>query len=125
MATASILFRLVLCAEERPGDAWPATVAGLALPAGLPLRAAIRPRAKVDDDRHVRVVLVVLDHLLEELVLELAGDHAIDHPLIVGLLEPCDFRDRAAFGPRTQNRVRDGRCRERPCRPGRPARSTS
>src|SRR5262249_15016393 len=33
----------------------------------------------VDDHRDVRVVLVVLDHLVVELVGELWGDHAIDH----------------------------------------------
>src|SRR5437764_482089 len=57
----------------------------LVLEPRLPLLAAIRPIAAVDDDGHVRVVLVVLHHLGVELVGELAGNDAIDHrPLIVG-----------------------------------------
>src|SRR5690242_1932059 len=89
----AILFRLVLGAEEGPRDARPSAIARLALPARLPLRATVGPRAPVQDDRHVRVVLVVLDHLVEELVLELARDDAIDHALSVGRLEAGDFRD--------------------------------
>jgi hypothetical protein len=34
-----------------------------------------------DDDGHVRVVFVVLDHLVEQLALELPRDHAVDHPV--------------------------------------------
>src|SRR3954454_7763918 len=57
----------------------------LVLEPRLPLLAAVGPIAAVDDDGHVRVVLVVLDHLVLELVGELAGNDAIDHrPLIVG-----------------------------------------
>src|SRR5690348_15674826 len=41
---------------------------------------AIGPLASVDDDRHVRIVPVVLDHLVVQLGLELARDHAVDHP---------------------------------------------
>src|SRR5207244_2957406 len=37
--------------------------------------------ATVDDHRHVRVVLVVLDHLVVELARELPRDHAVDHPV--------------------------------------------
>src|SRR6266513_2998699 len=49
--------------------------------AGAPVRAL----ATVDDHLDVRVVLVVLDHLVVELVGELPRDHAIDHLIrIVG-----------------------------------------
>ena len=44
-------------------------------------RAPVGPRAPVDDDRHVRVVLVVLDEPVVELVLELRGNDAVDHSL--------------------------------------------
>src|SRR4051794_11519456 len=51
----------------------------------LAFAAAIRPVATVDDDGHVRVVPVVVDHLVVELVGQLAGNDAIDHrQLIVG-----------------------------------------
>src|SRR6476660_1972033 len=57
----------------------------LVLEPRLPLLATIGPVAAVDYDRHVRVVLVVVDHLVVELVGELAGNDAVDHrPLIVG-----------------------------------------
>src|ERR1700752_3146145 len=57
----------------------------LVLEPRIPLLAAVSPLAAVDDDGHVRVVLVVLDHLVVQLVLELAGNDAIDHrSLIVG-----------------------------------------
>src|ERR671934_261747 len=52
--------------------------------AGRLARATVGALAAVDDDRHVRVVLVVVDHLVVELVGQLARDHAIDHALIVG-----------------------------------------
>src|SRR5207244_4545887 len=39
----------------------------------------IGARAAVDDHRHVRVVLVVRDHALEELAFEFTRYHAIDH----------------------------------------------
>src|SRR5215212_9555661 len=39
----------------------------------------VRPLAAVDDHGDVRIVLVVLDHLVEQLRLELARDHAVDH----------------------------------------------
>ena len=45
---------------------------------------AIGAFATIDHHRHVRVVTVVLDHLVEELRLELLGDHAVDHRLSVG-----------------------------------------
>ena len=76
---------------------------------GSPARAcpgrAVGALAAVDDDRHVRVVLVVVDHLVVELVGELTRDHAIDHRLlIVGrdrralvALEARDLRDEAAL----------------------------
>src|SRR5215217_2216699 len=95
MATASILF-VGLGLEERAGNAGSTAVACLALPASLARRTPVGPRAAVDDDRDVRVVLVVLDHLLEELVLELARDDAVDHALSVGRLEPRDFRDHSS-----------------------------
>src|SRR6476659_11235984 len=57
----------------------------LVLEPRLAFLPTIGPFAAVDDDGHVRVVLVVLDHLVVELVGELAGNDAIDHrPLIVG-----------------------------------------
>ena len=94
--------------EERARDPRAPPVAQLALAAGLaaPL-AAVRARAAVDDDGHVRVVLVVLDHLVEELVLELARDHAIDHA--------SDCKD----GSRAERSL------ARPVRRPRPARSRS
>src|SRR5215204_5473528 len=92
MATASILF-VGLSLEERTWNPGPAAVSRLALPASLARRTPVGARAAVDDDRDVRVVLVVLDHLFEQLVLELARDDAVDHALSVGRLEPRDFRD--------------------------------
>src|ERR1700751_730294 len=57
----------------------------LVLEPRFPFFAAVGPVAAVDDDGHVRVVLVVLDHLVVELVGELPRNDAIDHgPLIVG-----------------------------------------
>src|SRR5262249_25525025 len=44
---------------------------------------AIGPAAAVDDHRDAGVVGVVRDELVVELRLELTGDHAIDHGLIV------------------------------------------
>src|SRR5436189_244787 len=56
-------------------------VADLALVLDPPASAAaaVGSLAAVDDHGHVRVVLVVLDHLVVELVGELPRDHAIDH----------------------------------------------
>ena len=48
-------------------------------PSGSP----VGPLAPVDDHGDVRVVLVVLDHLVVQLVVELRRDDAIDHALIV------------------------------------------
>src|SRR5215210_2732843 len=67
-------------AREGAGRSRPAAVADGAQPAVLASLAAVVALTAVDHDRHVRVVLVVLDHLVEELVLELSRDHAIDHP---------------------------------------------
>src|SRR5579864_8840045 len=68
--------------RERARDASPAPVADLPLLLVL-ARVLSRPPvgtvAPVDDDGHVRVVLVVLDHLVVQLVGELTGDHAKDH----------------------------------------------
>src|SRR5262245_36123447 len=74
-------FALAFGFEERSRDAWAPAVASHTLAAGLawPALAAVRPLAAIDDDGHVRVVLVVLDHLVEELVGELTRDHAVDH----------------------------------------------
>src|SRR6478672_9887094 len=69
-------------AGKGPGDPRAPAVARLALLEELRLRlpgAAVGALAAVDDHRHVRVVLVVLDHLVEELGLELARNDAIDH----------------------------------------------
>src|SRR5438067_9790857 len=46
---------------------------------------AILALAAVDDHGDVRVVLVVLDHLVVELVRELGRDHAVDHRLSVSV----------------------------------------
>src|SRR5215208_682407 len=78
VATAAILVRRV-GAGERARRSRPAAIADLALPALVPARAPVVALAAVDDDGHVRVVLVVLDHLGVELVLELARNDAIDH----------------------------------------------
>src|SRR4029079_15725890 len=51
-------------------------VAGAALP-------PVGPLAAVDDDRHAGIVGVVGDELVVQLGLELRGDHAVDHGLIV------------------------------------------
>src|SRR6187401_75706 len=86
MATARSLVAALwsLGVEERAGDAWTAPVACLPLTAGLSPVAAIWALATFQDHRHVRIVLVVVDHLVEELGLELSRDHAIDHARIVG-----------------------------------------
>src|SRR6266536_1233463 len=71
---------------ERPRNASPATVPDLALPAVGLLLAPVRALAAVEHDGHVRVVLVVVDHLVEELRLELVRDDAVDHrALSVGM----------------------------------------
>src|SRR5215204_5572021 len=98
--------------REGPRNARPAAVAGLAL---LALRrrlalSAIGALAAVHDHRHVRVVLVVLDHLVEELILELGRDHAIDHALIIGRGSVC---------------ARGERCRGQAFRPPRGAHSSA
>src|SRR5207245_684158 len=61
-------------------------------------RARVRPGAAVDDDLHVRVVLVVLAELLVQLFLELRWDDAVDHSLSVRTwpalrLDARDVRD--------------------------------
>src|SRR5581483_4057724 len=78
-------FRIGL--EERAGNAGPAAVARLALAGVIRALAAAPPvgaLAPVDDDRDVRVVAGVGDHLLEEVRLELARNHAVDHGFSVG-----------------------------------------
>src|SRR3954470_12496624 len=75
--TAMLVVRLGL--RERPRDAGAPAVSDHTLAAvGLAL-APVGPLAAVDHHRHVRVVLVVVDHLVEQLGLELARNHAIDH----------------------------------------------
>src|SRR5687767_13727017 len=111
MATGRILVVgfSALGIEERARDARPAPVAGLALAAGLAAVAAIRPFAALEDDRHIRVVLVVLDHLLEELGLELPRDHAIDHRSKCRRVWRSTARRRGAMvapRPRTQGALR-------------------
>src|SRR5687768_17531661 len=69
--------------RERARDACAPAIADLALAAVLAAVSTVVSLAAVEDHRHVRVVLVVLDHLLVELGLELAWDHAVDHPLSV------------------------------------------
>src|SRR5436305_7397005 len=55
------------------------------LEAVLAFLAAVASLAAIDDDGHVRIVLVVVDHLVVELVGELARNDAVDHRgLIVG-----------------------------------------
>src|SRR5438445_531424 len=66
--------------RERAGRTLAPPVADDPVAAVLLAGAAVGALPPVDDDRHVRVVLVVLDHLVEELRLELSWDHAIDHP---------------------------------------------
>src|SRR4051794_19865988 len=79
LATAGTLLRRV-GVGERSRCARPPAVPDRALAAEDAALAPVFPFAPVEDDGHVRVVLVVLDHLVEELVLELARNHAIDHP---------------------------------------------
>src|SRR5580765_4852767 len=68
--------------RERARNARPATVADLALASVRLSLTPVRALASVDDHAHVRIVLVVVDHLLEELRLELARDNAIDHRVL-------------------------------------------
>src|SRR5882724_10576302 len=87
------LFAWQVRVGEGARDPRPPSVARLALLEELRLRlpgAAVGALTAIDDHRHVRVVLVVLDHLVEELRFELARDHAIDHlQLIVGRQSVC------------------------------------
>src|SRR5205807_6424424 len=80
-ATPAILFSGDV--RERSRRARPASVAGGALLLELAGRLASPPIlafSPVDDHRDVRIVLVVLNHLVVELVGELGRDHAVDHP---------------------------------------------
>src|SRR5438552_3588146 len=84
---------------------------------GLP-GAAVGALTAVDDHRHVRVVLVVLDHLVVELSLELTRDHAIDHLRLIVGREPVCARPDAGFAhtsygrPEPGMRTRDARSKE-------------
>src|SRR3954468_13719942 len=80
VATAAILALGRVRAREGAGRSCSASIADRALPAVLATLAPIVALTAIEDDRHVRVVLVVLDHLFVELVLELSRDHAVDHP---------------------------------------------
>src|SRR5687768_11081874 len=72
--------------RERSRNPRPAAVALLALAPVLAPVAPLVARAAVEDDRHIRVVLVVVDHLLVEVGFEVAGDDAVDHrSLSVGI----------------------------------------
>ena len=71
-----------------PGARGPA-VADLALPARALAFSPVRAGAPVDDHLDVRVVLVVLGQLVEQLVGELGWDDAIDHRA------QCSFEDAA------------------------------
>src|SRR5581483_8414990 len=78
---ASLALDPYLDGRERPGHAGPAPVAGhtplvVALVAGH--AAAVGPAAAVDDHGHVRIVGVVGDQLVVELVLELDRYDAVD-----------------------------------------------
>src|SRR5215203_2068643 len=74
-------------AGKRSGDASAPAVADHAAVCGLVVRGAAAPPigalAPVDYHRHVRVVAVVRDHLVVQLVGELRRDDAIDHVLSV------------------------------------------
>src|SRR4051794_6270622 len=68
--------------RERAGHAVVPAVARFALLlelAGILAGAAVGALAAVDDDFHVGVVLVVLDHAVVELVRESLGHDAVDH----------------------------------------------
>src|SRR2546425_5924286 len=65
--------------RERPRMS-AATISDRPLAAEALMVAPIPAPAPIDDHGHVRVVLVVLDHLLVELIRELGWDHAVDHP---------------------------------------------
>src|SRR5690242_5820129 len=80
LATAGTLLRRVGLGERARRASAPA-IPDLALAAKDAALPPVLALAAVDDHRHVRVVLVVLDHLLVELVLELARNHAVDHPV--------------------------------------------
>src|SRR3954453_11944626 len=98
---------------EGPRDTRAAPVSDLPLLLDLaraPAAPAIGAFAAVDDHGHVRVVLVVLDHLVVELGLELAWDDAIDHVLTIRT-RPDNAR---ATGP-TAARSRGPGVRPLPC----------
>src|ERR687896_821307 len=109
--TAPRLLRRV-SAEEGSRRARPAAVADLALPARSLAPSAIRAGPAVDDHLDVRVVLVVLGELVEELVGQLGWDDAVDHRplrLSVGTV-PAGAR-RGRFPGRSGRRVGPSRSR--------------
>src|SRR5829696_6296511 len=86
-ATAELRRARRVGAGKRSGDASAPAVADHAAVCGLVVRGAAAPPigalAPVDYHRHVRVVAVVRDHLVVQLVGELRRDDAIDHVLSV------------------------------------------
>src|SRR6266550_3629879 len=69
----------------------------LVLEALLGFLAAVSSLAAIDDDGHVRVVLVVVDHLVVELVGELARNDAVDHRRRIVGGRPAIASDRAGI----------------------------
>src|SRR3954453_20948786 len=80
--------------------------------------AAVGPLATVDDDGHVRIVLVVGDHLLVQLVRERLWDDAVDH-LETGKLAGNVMTGRRRQASRPAARLRSSRasCRRAPRAP--------
>src|ERR671934_1979565 len=79
-------------------------------------RTSIVALAAIDDHRHVRVVLVVLDHLVVELVRELGRDHAVDHRLSVSAVRRearASARARSGASATTSGKRVDARRRPR------------
>src|ERR687897_1133271 len=97
--------------EEGARSPRPAAVADLALPACALAFSPVRAGAPVDDHLDVRVVLVVLGQLVEQLVGELGWDDAVDHRA-----------PRRILGTRAAS-ARGARSAGRSCRPAGPARS--
>src|SRR6266566_678919 len=86
VAMTAILVARGLRLRERPrGAGAPAIADRATLLVGVVElgRATVGAIAPVDDHRHVRVVLVVVDHLLVEVGLELARNDAEDHDLTI------------------------------------------
>ena len=65
--------------EEASGLPATATLAQRPLPTERRVLAPLLTPATVDDDRHLGVVLVALEHLVEELGSKLTREDAVDH----------------------------------------------